>query len=205
MLWAVLELLGLTGYAPSNGVVSTLSPSMRGVLFVIIAYAIGHGLHAIANFTIDKLPFASYPPKDYFNGKFQKDFPKSMADSLFRTIASMLGIPAEETSRATDVIRDAYWICFQFVMNCQSVETENFQGMTGFYRGMASAMLVTATMYAVAFVEFREGQLGIIAICALLAGGLFLSRARRFSYYLARTVYANFHHLYNEKKTTPSA
>ena len=80
MLWALLELLDLTGYVPSTRVISTLSPSMKGGLFIIIAYAVGHGLHAIANFTIDKLPFASYPPKDYFNGKFQTDFPKDMTD-----------------------------------------------------------------------------------------------------------------------------
>jgi len=200
MLWALLELLDLTGYSPSTRVISTMSPSMRAVLFVVIAYAIGHGLHAIANFTIDKLPFASYPPKDYFDGKYQEDFPPDIADSLFMAVAGMLSIQNPVAANAEKIIKSTYWPCFQYVMNCQNVETENFLGLNGFYRGMTAAMLVTTVLYAGAFLMFCRGQLGIIVLCALLAGVLFLTRARRFNYYLAKTVYANFLHLYNEKK-----
>jgi len=202
MLWGLIELLDMTGYMPTTHAISTLSPLMRAVLFIIIAYSVGHGIHGIANFTIDKLSFASYPPKDYFNGRFQKDFPHEMADSLLRAVADKLGIQVKDASRGTDIIKDAYWMCFQYVMNCQNVETENFQGMTGFYRGMATAMLFTVAIYAGAFVLHGKGQLGIIAFCALLACGLFLARARRFNYYLAKTVYANFLHLYKDKTST---
>jgi len=38
-------------------------------------------------------------------------------------------------------------MCFQFVMNIQNVETENFLGLTGFYRGITSAMLITFVLY----------------------------------------------------------
>lgn len=200
MLWAILELLDLTGYVPSARALDNLSPAIKGVFFIIIAYAIGHGLHAIANFTIDKLAFASYPPRDYFDGKFQKDFPQETAVPLFKAVAAMLGLQNPDATNATSIIKSTYWPCFQYVMNCQNVETENFVGLNGFYRGMTAAMLVTTVLYAAAFVGFCKGELGITAICALLTGGLFLSRARRFNYYLAKTVYANFLHLYNENK-----
>ena len=201
LLWTILEMLDLCGYEPTTHVISTLSSSFKAILFIIISYVIGHGLHIVANYTIDKLPFASYPPKDYFDERFAQDFSKETIDALFKSIVAMLGIQKAEAANVKEIVRNAYWVCFQYVMNRQNVETENFLGLTGFYRGITSAMMLTFVMYSVAFIRFHESQLGIISLFAFFMGGLFLTRVRRFNYYLVKTVYANFLNCYAEKSS----
>jgi hypothetical protein len=142
LLWAVFELMSMTGYETSTRAISTLSPSVRGALFIIIAYVMGHGLHVVANFTLDKLAFGSYPPRNYFDGQFKEDFPPDAVASLFKATVSFLGIQNPDTDNATEIIKRAYWPCFQYVMNLQNIETENFLGLTGFYRGITAAMAV---------------------------------------------------------------
>lgn len=201
VLWAVLELMVLTGYEPSTGALSSLSPSVRGVLFIVIAYVIGHGLHVVANYTIDKMSFGTYPPKDYFDAKFEQDFSPEAIASLFKATAAILGIQNPDAANAKETIKKAYWVCFQYVMNLQNVETENFLGLTGFYRGITAAMAVISGMYLLSSVYYCKGVLGIIGLCSFLAGLMFLTRVRRFGYYLVRTVYFNFLHLYNQKNS----
>lgn len=202
MLWALLELLDLTGYKATTQVISSLSPTTQGILFIILAYVIGHGLHAIANFTIDKLPFASYPPKDYFDGTFQKDFSSETIESLFKDVSKLTGLQSPNSADAIKIIKSSYWICFQFVMNIQNAETENFLGLTGFYRGITSAMLTIAVCYCGAFIRFQKCEILIIGIVAILLCGLFLTRVKRFGNYLAKTVYSNFLHLYRKTNET---
>ncbi|MBI2355280.1 MAG: hypothetical protein HYV06_09665 [Deltaproteobacteria bacterium] len=201
VLWAVLELMVLTGYEPSTGALSSLSQSVRGVLFIVIAYVIGHGLHVVANYTIDKMSFSSYPPKDYFDAKFEQDFSPEAIASLFKATAAILGIQNPDAANAKETIKKAYWVCLQYVMNLQNVETENFLGLTGFYRGITAAMAVISGMYLLSSVYYSKGVLGIIGLCSFLAGLMFLTRVRRFGYYLVRTVYFNFLHLYNQKNS----
>lgn len=196
VLWAVLELMVLAGYEPSTGAIGSLSASVKGVLFIVIAYVIGHGLHVVANYTIDKLPFGSYPPKDYFNEKFEQDFPPEAIASLFKATAAMLGIQNPDAANAKETIKKAYWFCFQYVMNLQNVETENFLGLTGFYRGITAAMVVISGMYLLSFAYYCMSTMGIIGLCSILVGLMFLTRARRFGYYLTKTIYCNFLHLY---------
>lgn len=199
MLWAILELFDLTGYKATTLVISSLSPTTKGILFIVLAYVIGHGLHAVANFTIDKLPFASYPPKDYFDGTFQKDFSPEAIESLFKAVSRLKGLQNPNSVDATKIIKNAYWICFQFVMNLQNAETENFLGLTGFYRGITSAMLAIAACYLGAFLKFQKSEILLIGFVAILLCGLFLTRVKRFGNYLAKTVYSNFLHLYSDK------
>lgn len=201
MFWAFLELLDLTGYKATTHVISSLSSTTKGILFIVFAYVIGHGLHAVANFTIDKLPFASYPPKNYFDGKFQKDFSPETVDSLFNAISKLMGIQNPNSANATGAIRNAYWTCFQYVMNLQNVETENFLGLTGFYRGITSAMLTTSVFYIGAFLKFHKMELLIVGLLAFTMCGLFLTRMNRFGNYLAKTVYSNFLYLYRDQES----
>lgn len=206
VLWAVLELMVLAGYEPSTGAIGSLSASVKGVLFIVIAYVIGHGLHVVANYTIDKLPFGSYPPKDYFDGKFDKDFSPEAIASLFKATAALLGIQNPDATNAKETIKKAYWICFQYVMNLQNMETENFLGLTGFYRGISAAMVVISGMYLFSFAYYCKSTMGIIGLCSILVGLMFLTRVRSFGYYLAKTVYCNFLHLYwNNTSDKPEA
>jgi hypothetical protein len=199
VLWAILELMGMAGYLPTTEAISSLPPSARGVLLLAIAYVIGHGLHALANYTIDKMPFGSYPPKNYFDKKFENDFSPEAISSLFKAVATLLAIQSPDTANAKDTIKKAYWVCFQYVMNSQNTETENFLGLTGFYRGITSAMGVISTLYFVAFLFYCQVRLGIISACCFLIALLFLTRVQRFGYYLAKNVYSNFLHLYTEQ------
>lgn len=201
LLWMIAELLALTGYAPTTLAISTLRPVVQGVLFIIIAYVSGHALHAIANYTIDKLPFASYPPKTYFEGQFQKDFSPEAIDSLLRACASLIGTQNANAKSSAEIIKRAYWMCFQFVMCHQNVETESFLGLSGFYRGMTSALLVATIFYAIAFIRLGNREIGIICLVVFLLSMLFLTRVKRFGNYLTRTVYSNFLHLYKGKTT----
>lgn len=199
VLWAVLELMSMTGYEPSTRAMSCLSSPARGVLFIVIAYVIGHGLHVVANYTIDKLSFGSYPPRDYFDKKFEQDFSSEAISALFKATAAILGIQNPDATNAKETIKKAYWLCFQYVMSFQNIETENFLGLTGFYRGITAAMAVISVMYLLSFAYYCKSMLGIIGLCSFLIGLMFLTRVRRFGYYLARTVYFNFLQLYNEK------
>lgn len=201
-LWAFLEWFALASIQMASPVYSSLPPSIKVALFVIVAYALGHVLHAIANITIDKLPFASYPPKDYFDEKFQKDFPQENSESLKNAIAEMLKISPVNPTDSTNFIKSSYWHCFQFVMSNKNVETENFLGLTGFYRGMASAMLVISLLYTVEAINSWNGGVASIAFSTLIASCLFLARAKRFNYYLVKTVYSNFVSLHNAGKQT---
>ncbi len=196
MLWALIELLALTGYRSSTAGMDSLSPVVKAILFIIISYVFGHALHAIANFSIDKFPFASYPPKNYFKSQFQKDFSPQTIDALFNKCVSVLGIQNTTSLNTADTIKSSYWVCFQFVMNAQNIETENFLGLTGFYRGIASAMIATFVMYLIAYLKTCRNDIGIAAILALFLFLLFLTRVRRFGNYLAKTVYSNFLHIY---------
>jgi hypothetical protein len=204
VLWAILELLCLTGYEPTTRAVSAFSMSIKGVLFIIIAYVLGHALHVVANSTIDKLPFGSYPPKNYFKVKFEKDFSPEAINSLHKAVTTLMGSPNTSVSNANDTIQKAYWICFQYVMNVQNVETENFLGLTGFYRGITSAMMVISGMYVVSFILHGKVELVVIGVVATFFACLFLTRVHRFSYYLVRTVYSNFLNSYNEKQSSSS-
>lgn len=199
MLWAIIELLALTGYQSSTAGIDSLSATVKAILFIIIAYVIGHTLHALANFTIDKFPFASYPPKNYFKQQFRKDFSPQAIDSLFNKCVSITDIKKTAGVNAAETIRDSYWVCFQFVMNAQNIETENFLGLTGFYRGITSAMLVTFILYISAYLKTSNVEIGITALISLFLLVLFLTRVRRFGNYLAKTVYSNFLHLYQMK------
>jgi len=196
LLWAIIELLVLTGYQSSTAGINSLSPVVKAILFIIISYVFGHALHAIANFSIDKFPFASYPPKNYFNNQFQKDFSLQTIDSLFNKCVSVLGIQNTSGLNAAETIKSSYWICFQFVMNAQNIETENFLGLTGFYRGITSAMMITFVLYLIAYLKTFRNEIGIAAILAFFLFMIFLTRVRRFGNYLAKTVYSNFLHIY---------
>lgn len=197
-------MLCLTGYEPTTRAVSTFSMPIKGVLFIIVAYVIGHALHVVANFTIDKLPFGSYPPKNYFKAKFEKDFSPEAINSLHEAVISLMGSQNTIVSNANEAIQKAYWICFQYVMNVQNVETENFLGLTGFYRGITSAMMVISGMYVVSFIRHGKAELMVIGVVSALFACLFLTRVHRFSYYLVRTVYSNFLNSYNKKQSSPS-
>lgn len=200
MLWAIIELFTNLGYTVANSpVIDSLSSTSKGVLFAIIAYASGHMLHAIANITIDRLPFSSYPPKDYFEKKFANDFSPEQAESLYIATKDFLNITTEEETNKHNIIKGAYWPCFQFLMHLNNVETENFLGLTGFYRGMATAMLMIFPSYLLALFKKPELGLALISLAALIAGLLFLARAKRFNYYLAKTVYSNFLYIYLNK------
>jgi hypothetical protein len=196
ILWAILELINLTGYQAPTCFVGSLSTAIKGAFLIVIAYVMGHGLHSVANFTIDLLPFGSYPPRNYFGGKFQKDFSPEVISSLYAAICKMLTLSCDNSICNYATIEKAYWICFQYTMNQQNAEVENFLGLTGFYRGISSAMLIIFISYSAAWLIVKESEFLFISILALTLFLLFLARMRRFGCYLAKTVYSNFLFLY---------
>lgn len=203
VLWAIMELLGLTGYEATTRAASAFPVAFKAALFILVAYVIGHALHGIANFTIDKLPFGSYPPSDYFKGKFAEDFSQEAASSLLVAVLSILRAKEPGDGNTNEIIRKAYWVCFQYVMNEQNLETENFLGLTGFYRGITVAMMSISVMYLYVFFEIKmSADIWWIGVMATALTLLFLMRVKKFGYYLARTVYSNFLYIYNEKKQT---
>lgn len=204
MLWALSWLFVPLGWGQSVEYVFALPPVTGGVLMVVICYSLGHALHAIANFTIDRFPFSSYPPKDYFCKRFQEDFSPEAVDAISAAVREMMGIRDPITTDRENLIKRAYWPCFQYVMNSQNAETESLLSLTGFYRGMTTAMLSIAMLYGIAFWRgLGDVLLGWAALCAFVFGLLFGARARRFNYYLAKTVYANFLCLSGRKTSQP--
>jgi hypothetical protein len=201
VVWAILELMCLNGYEPITKAAYTFSMTMKGVLFIILSYIVGHTLHVFANFTIDKLPFGSYPPSDYFNSRFENDFSPEVINSLYISLNEISGITHASKNNINEIIRKGYWICFQYVMNSGNTETENILGLTGFYRGITSAMMVISTIYIISFTLYTDFNTLFIFFLSTIVGFLFLTRVKRFNYYLAKTVYSNFLYIYKEKQS----
>lgn len=204
LLWVVIELLGLSG-GESSQVINSFSPAVKVLFFIVVSYVIGHALHATANFTIDKLPFSSQPPKNYFERKFAEDFQEPAAELLYNSITGLFGKADAQQEDARVTIKKSYWLCLQYCLNRQNVETENFLGLTGFYRGVTMSLLTIAALYFWMAFKLSDCTKGMIGLGALLLAGLFLTRVKRFNYYLTRTVYSNFLHLTAERKPDTAA
>jgi hypothetical protein len=211
ILLLICELPGASDLVPHWQFFGDGTPLVRAALFAIIAYVVGHILNAIANFTIDRLPFGSYPPASYFKSPggtgvsaFQADFPDATATALAAAIERVFGMEGRPQSERGQVAKAAYWPCFQFVLARQNTETENFLGLTGFYRAMTVAMFTIALAYGGVAIASRSWAYVVATASSVSIGLLFLARFARFGRYLAKTVYSNFLHLSNEHLARPS-
>lgn len=201
VVWAFVELYIVCGGNLSTSVVLGLPATAQVIFLLVVCYAVGHMLHALANVTIDARTIPGFAPTGYFPDQFNMHFPGSVGKKVHNEIAKYFD--ADETE--PNLICNCYWACYCLVAiaNPDSL-VHTFLGLTGFYRGMSMACFLVGTIYLIIGILSKicpshilrmNLSLGwlmiIIVICASL-GFLFLRRVGRFRSYLVRTVLAEF-------------
>jgi hypothetical protein len=202
VVWAFVELSHLFDVNLSASVLFTLPATAQVIFLLILCYAVGHMLHALANLTIDKHTAPGFAPSGYFPNQFDKHFPGVLGEKIRRNIARYFEMREDEP----DLINNCYWTCYCLVAssNPESL-VHTFLGLTGFYRGMSMACFLVAFVYFSIGVSTKVWLhdldvmglalmwvIVIIVIVSALLGWLFLNRVARFRSYLARAVLAEF-------------
>lgn len=193
-VWTLYELISLLGFKVVAEA-QTFSFGAKAVLAIIISYIVGHCLHAIANYSIDKLKYSCYPPKFYFPTQFANDFDSKSIDALTVGIGKVFGINVTGNIQKVQIISDSYWQCFQYVMKNEVTDVENFLGFTGFYRGTTMAFLLSGVAYLAALCLSYNLYILSLGIMYIVIAALMLTRVRRFNCYLAKSIYSNFMYL----------
>lgn len=194
-LWGIIVFINACGYCIDLTSLNSLSPMAYLIFFLVFAYTLGHLLHAISNQTIDRLPFASYPPKNYFDSTFDEIFSEETKDALVTAIARFTGAVPPPASLKKNFTKNEYWTCFQYVMFREVAEVETFLSLTGFYRGMTVGTALLAFLFLGRGVVAKDASAVWIGVACLASSGFFLKRVERFSRYLATTSYLNFLYL----------
>lgn len=190
--WFVFESSPLIFQGFSNLLIIK-SSFIQGVMFIVISYVCGHFLHAIANFSIDKLPSGGYPSKYYFENQFNKDFD----GHLIKKLILLLG--DESPSDEIEYIKKRYWLCFTKVTSNQSDSLASlFLAHNGFYRGLTICILLIILLFNLVY---RLDLYNHIVISIGLSVFALLSHLRscRFKNYLTKTVYTDFIRIMGEK------
>lgn len=201
VLWCWLELANMLNFDYSVFLINDVNIVVKIGLLVIACYAVGHLLHAIANYTIDKFISGSYPPKDYFPNKFKTDFSPIMISLLKECINKQFNMPAHDNYSDENFIKDSYWLCYSYVANAkQESLAQTFLNISGFYRGLATGFYVIAVSNFFAFIFYCQRIMPVVALFAVVIAQLFFLRNRRFKYYLAKTVYSDFISICNINK-----
>ena len=201
VLWCWIELANMMNFNYSVFLINDVNIVVKIGLLVIACYAVGHLLHAIANFTIDKFVSGSYPPKDYFPNKFKNDFNSIMIPLLKDCINKKFNIPDQDNYSDENFIKDAYWVCYSYVANSkQESLTQTFLNISGFYRGLSTGFYVIAISYFVALFFSCQMIMLMVAVGSAVIAQLFYLRNKRFKYYLAKTVYSDFLSICNINK-----
>ena len=205
-VWALAGLIGRMGWNVQQSSV-TLPETAFAAAVAAAIYATGHALHAIANLTIDLLPFGGYPPGNYFPEQFEKDFREPFRSTLYNRIVNQflmqsLRQPEESPPAAGDrelvnsTVKNAYWACYTVVAQSKPNSlVQIFSSMTGLCRGLCVGSFVITLAYLAGFFILHTVAFLTVAIVALGAGCLFLNRAARFKGYLTKTVYSDFLHI----------
>jgi hypothetical protein len=202
VLWIFSELFNYLEILLSDLLFYRLSDTIQYTLLFILAYFVGHLLHTLANISIDHLPSGSYPPKNYFSEKFEKDFNKSQQRALVRAISKRFEISLEEyEEKPFETIKSYYWPCYNYVVNSNSDSlAQVFISLTGLYRGLTISGFLIGLTFMVLGVGLCEWNLVIISIISLILGLFFLYRINRFKCYLTKTVYSAFLANVDQKK-----
>jgi len=193
-LWSMVEALSAAGYRIFPEVQSFSFP-VKATIAVAAAYVTGHALHAVCNYTIDRIAYCCYHSSKYFDERFKEDFEVNTVDALVLSIDSRFGISLSAQSSETekrDFIKQQYWSVFQWAMKTGVTDVENFLGLTGFYRGITMAVFASSVAYLISFVWRFNLQSLSFSIVLLGVSALFLTRVRRFNCYLAKSVLGNF-------------
>lgn len=201
-LWGIVVFMNACGYCVDRTSLNLLSPTAQLIFFLIFAYTLGHLLHAISNQTIDHLPFASCPPKNYFDSTFDDIFSEETTDALVTAIARFTGTVPPPASLKKNFTKKEYWTCFQYVMFREVAEVETFLSLTGFYRGMTVGTALLALLFLGRGVVEKDASAVWIGVICLAASGFFLKRVERFCRYLTTTSYLNFLYLSKESPST---
>ena len=206
VVWALTELAGRMGLCVQS--ITTLPETALVVVALAAIYAMGHALHAIANLTIDFLPFGGYPPRNYFPKQFENDFQEPFRTTLYGHIVRSFHVQgtrqpgdsiAVVSGSVNDTVKNAYWACYTVVAQSKPNSlVQVFSSMSGLCRGLCVGCFVIALAYLVGSFLLNSLTLLIVVAVALGAGCLFLNRAMRFKRYLTRTVYSDF--LYTNKE-----
>lgn len=202
VMWALAELANRTKLGTQQ-FITTLPDTVVAVAALVIIYAVGHALHAIANSTIDLLPFGGYPPRNYFPDQFEEDFQKPFRLILYRHIVRSFpqdAQPSDQSVALTDdrepvneTVKNAYWACYTAVVQSKPNSlVQIFGSICGLYRGLCVGSFLAAVVYLVGTFLFNDLALLIVVVVALGAGWLFLNRAARFKRYFTKTVYSDF-------------
>jgi len=186
-----------------------------GLILMALMYTIGHLLHAIANYTIDRLPSGGYPPRDYFPEQFNKDFDLQFRITLFNRIVALFQLPEQslgsgqgkivDENKLALTVKNAYWPCYIVVEHSQAQSlAQRFSSISGLYRGLTIGSFVTALFYLIGAWHLNNLMLVWIALAAVGIAIVFLLRNIRFKYYLTKTVYSSFLHITRDHNDTKS-
>jgi hypothetical protein len=193
-VWALWELLHTKISGAEELVVNRLPVVAQLILLLIVCYILGHLLHALANFTIDRLPSGGYPPRNYFPEKFREHFPRTLREALWCAVLRKAKIPADKKAMYDEsIIKDAYWLCYVSVTDSHPESlVQLFLSISGFYRGMCISCFLVGVVYLLSSLIYVRLIVAVMGVVSSLIGLIFLFRIRRFKEYLTKTVYMSF-------------
>lgn len=104
----------------------TFSFPAKATIAIVVAYVLGHALHAVSNYTIDRLPYTCYHSKEYFDQEFVKDFSSNTIDALIATIGIRFGVSftGKDESEKKEFVKQQYWSIFQWTMKSGIADVE---------------------------------------------------------------------------------
>jgi hypothetical protein len=192
---------GLVLYYPELGILTAKDGMSVGELglFVLIAYAAGHLIAAIAN-ALEGLFWGILGgmPSDWVTRDPPALLSPQQIENLRTKIATRLQITID---KITDLDRKAWWpisrqIYAYVAKNGKSDRIDTFNGNYGLNRGLASACLVLVVV-ALAHAHW------MIAVGLLVATVIYSYRAYRFGVHYARELFLQFLILDSQAKPAP--
>lgn len=188
-VWALVELAMFVGVDLTSTKIFELPATAQVIFLLIICYAAGHLLHALANVTLDRIPSAAGSTATHFVRDLQKVFQGAVGEKLRK--AAIQYFDAHE--KDPDLVQNYYWACYCTVAEAsQESLVHTFLALTGFYRGMCMACFLVALAFVASGLVTEVWRLVIIGLVVAALGWMFQRRVARFRSYLVRTVAAEF-------------
>ncbi len=175
-----------------NIVDSTDYKFVEGIVFFFFAYLIGHIIHAIANLTIDKLPYGKYASKEYYENNLTKDISTTQQKAIIDILKEKFML--EVTDDQKYELKKNYWLCFYDVVdNVENSLSQTFLNINGFYRGTLVSTFIASLIFIIySMTEENNLEFLFLGFILIIFSILLYQRTKRFKNYLTKAVYFEF-------------
>lgn len=165
---------------------------VEGLVFFFFAYLMGHIIHAIANITIDLLPYGAYPPEVYFKTKLTEDFSPTHIKAINRILSKKFEFDLSDDEEKE--LKINYWLCYSDVVdNIENSLSQTFLNINGFYRGTVVSTFIASLIFIIySMTEENNLEFLYLGFILIIFSVFLYQRAKRFKNYLTKAVYFEF-------------